>query len=160
MLPDKSCRDRRPRLVTVAFWLQLVVAGLIVVLTVFNAVVPYWLRAGSGESFLGAPAVAEAAWLAFSAVGLRRGARAAWWMSLAGLTAPLVALVIGALGTPIHNTLSLYVGQGGTERIALWALLSVLVNGTLAPLTPVLDVAALTLLVTRPARRFFGRPTK
>jgi hypothetical protein len=143
--------------VTAAFWLQLMVAGLIGVLIVVSTV-PDSLRVTSASPLLTALALAESAWLTFSAVGLRRGDRVARWMSVAGLTVPPLILVAADTSRTTSDSVNFIGARAGAESALIWHYLSLLVSGVGFAFLVALDLAALTLLMTRGGRRFFVRP--
>jgi hypothetical protein len=144
--------------VTAAFWLQLMVAALIVGLIVFSRVAPDTPLPISASPLLTAVALAASAWLTFSAVGLRRGDRAARWMSVAGLAVPLLAGVMGGSVRTTSYTVTLVGGPAADESAFVGHHLAPLVSGALSAFMLVFDLAALALLMTRGARRFFVRP--
>lgn len=164
MFPGESHQKRRPTVVTAAFWCQLAVAALLVVLAVVNVVGALMFRHLFGAAALGATPVllfGLAAWLVGAAFGLRRGSRAAYWLSLTGMTLPLlIMMAVSVFGTD-HHVLAGDSSGDAIERanqLAAWAMLSSIVNGLVA--LPVLGLVAATvgMLATGASRRFFADP--
>ncbi|MFI5892420.1 hypothetical protein ACIA5D_20160 [Actinoplanes sp. NPDC051513] len=155
---------------TVAFWCQLAVAGLLVVLAMVNAVVALLGRQlladtsalSAGELLSCGLLLCLAAWLVVAAFGLRRRSRAAYGSSLAGLVLPLLFAAVSVLGvgTTSRQTFS-SIPTGGrdvfavAERLAIWTTLSHAVNEVAAIIGPLLVVTTIGALATRTCRRFF-----
>ena len=170
VVSGNSSQNGRPARLAVAFWCQLAVAGLLVVLAVVNGVAALLFRQlfadapalPSGELLSLAALLCLAAWLVAAGLGLRRRSRTAYGLSVAGLALPLLITAVTMLG--IGGTYRQTFGSpssGGravftlTERLAPWTIMSHVVNGIAAIIGPVLIVATIGMLTTGACRRFF-----
>lgn len=144
---------RRPTVVTAASWCQLAAAVLLV--TEAATVVLYDMPG----PMVASPVVLLilTALFAGTAVGLRRGTRSAYWLSLAGTILPVLALgLVTALDVGTTYSVAVYSSwDGGSARAVSWLTTSYLMS-TLVSL-PILGllVVASGLLLTGSARRFF-----
>ena len=152
---------------TAAFWFQIAIAALLVVLaamSLFSA----WLYAHllDGTSFMVTsgpvtPALLLAVWLAVTAVGLRRGRPVAYWLSLAGLVLPPLAVAAVFLFVPATYVTEVGISAFGPtdaiDRLLAWQQLSMMAADGLSAIALVLAASAAGMLLTRTSRRYFGR---
>jgi hypothetical protein len=152
--------------VTAASWFQLAAAGLIVVQAVVEAISAVQFRRLFGDAFGGwsplsfGVLLALAAWLAVTAFGLRRGSRAAYWLSLAGLVFPVLSVVLAsALGLGTTYSAFAYVAPGtagDATALVRWAVLSDLVTGAVLVVAAALVAGTVAMLTTGASRRYFA----
>lgn len=175
MLGEESVQDRRPTTLTAAFWCQLAVAGLYVLLAAvgvavavqltrqFTDVSPAFPAGPIGWSLMAAGLMlALAGWLASSAVGLRRRSRSGYWLSLTGLILPPLAVVTAGVLGPDTYTIEFAAFAAGDEqadaaaladRLAAWATT---ITAVVAVAAFVLIVMAVGLLLAAASRRHFA----
>jgi hypothetical protein len=175
VLGEESVQDRRPTTLTAAFWCQLAVAGLFVLLAAvgvavavqltrqFTDVSPAFPAGPIGWSLMAAGLMlALAVWLASSAAGLRRRSRAGYWLSLTGLILPPLAVVTAGVLGPDTYTIEFAAFVAGDEqadaaaladRLAAWATT---ITAVVALTAFVLIVTAVGLLLTAASRQHFA----
>jgi hypothetical protein len=167
---EKLAVNGRPTVVTVAFWCQLAVAMLLVVVvgvaTARDLCTTYSFDAVSaqarGSLLFSALVLALAAWLAIFAFGLRRRGRLAYRLSLAGLALPLpggVAATVFGLGSTNVAYFRFSPGdaasaEGFDQWLNTWEMLSRVVNASAVAML-VLVVTTIGVLLTGPSRRYF-----
>ncbi|WP_229070509.1 hypothetical protein [Actinoplanes sp. DH11] len=170
MISDEPGGSLRPATVTVAFWCQLAVAGLLGVLTLVNAAEAVLFTQLFGGAvlrvfaFLPAILCVLAVWLAVTAFGLRRAGRTAYRLSLAGMALPVLAVAVASVSGGDTTTVSIGAFSTGDdtalERLTAWSMVMSMVNGPLAVAALALAVATVTMLLTATSRRFFGSPAR
>jgi hypothetical protein len=171
MFAGKTGEDGRPEAVTWAFRTQIAVVGLIVVLALVFVVDEYresvlrdlaWSVDGDeppSQLPVAGLLLVLAGCLAAGASGLRRGSRAAFRLSLAGLVLPLLVLVAGMLelgGTTTYMTGMMFAGEPDLPAwTTFWSALSPYLTLAATAGAVVLAVASAAMLLTGAARRFF-----
>ena len=155
---------------TAAFWFQIAIAGLLVVLASMSALNAWlWVHVLGSDSLAVAVAPVDlvpdlllAVWLVGAARGLRRGSRLGYWLSLAGLVLPLlVAAALFLFVPPAYRLeqgfLSVFAPPGAIERLLAWQQLASTIGTALTAIAGVLAVSAAGMLLTGTSRRYFGR---
>lgn len=149
---------------TAAFWFQIAIAGLLVVLALLE-VATAWYSRWAVPAFSSAVSLVLAAWLVGAAGGLRRGSRVAHRLSLAGLVLPLVGVMVAGafrLGTTTYVTVWTSSGRGDDvaswlDRLTWWSEVSSVANAGVSLIALVLAVSAAGMLLTKTSRRYFAR---
>ena len=156
---------------TAAFWFQIAIAGLLVLLAALSGFTAWLFVHVLGPGSLGlavapvdiVPELLLAVWLVAAAGGLRRGSRAGYWLSLAGLVLPL--LVVAALFLLVPPTYRLEQSffatsgsPGAVERLLAWQGLASMVSTRASAVALVLAVSAAGMLLTKASRRYFAPP--